>query len=778
MRPMWITFALGLSLLVAPSVIGKTAPQVSFATAGTSRGAAGAISRYTLRFSEQMVTLGDPRGTSPVKIECPVSSRGRWMDGQTFVVDFETALPGGVKCKISLRQGLKAQSGYFVEGTSHFEIDTGGPSVRAVLPTEGEGGIEEDQAFLFATNSVATTQSINASVYCAVDGIGEEIEVDVLGRDVAAKLLRDLGDDDWQSRNFLESAGLPKLVSADATDRSAAFSTVTALKCRRPLPPGRDVSLVWGAGVASANGHKAGRDQRFDFSVRTAFSARFECSRVNPQAGCNPVGNARVHFTAPIPLEQAKAIRLSFTNGPRIGPKIDHDDEENSTISDLVFKGPFPASARAVLTLPLGLKDESGRLLSNAARFPLEVKFDESPPLVKFAAPFGIVEAREGGLLPVTVRAVEARLGQSVRAINGDMFKVDATDGEVAKWLRDVNEAGNSDFRDESRGKETVSVNYTGTTSLLKGSGSAISLAPPGGGKAFEVVGIPLRQPGFYIVELASPILGKTLLGRSTTRYVATSALVTNMAVHFKWGRERSLAWVTTLDSAESVAKADVRITDSCTGKLIARGSSDSDGRFAAANLPPPDTYTGCSAEQSHPLMISARSNGDFSFTLTSWGDGIKPYDFDLPYGWSEKGDIFHTVFDRALVRQGETVNMKHIMRHPFGGGFSVVKPFSGTLKLVHQGSDTEFSMPLEIGADGIGETWHRKARQWAIMCCKSLWVKRLFILNNLLKSTNLGCQQCELQFRDLGKHLCALARCRLICLLAIYRAAQQPICP
>jgi hypothetical protein len=36
--------------------------------------------------------------------------------------------------------------------------------------------------------------------------------------------------------------------------------------------------------------------------------------------------------------------------------------------------------------------------------------------------------------------------------------------------------------------------------------------------------------------------------GASRTMYVRTSALVTNLGVHFKLGRENSLAWVTTLD--------------------------------------------------------------------------------------------------------------------------------------------------------------------------------------------------------------------------------------
>mgnify|MGYP006213801529 CR=1 FL=1 len=55
-----------------------------------------------------------------------------------------------------------------------------------------------------------------------------------------------------------------------------------------------------------------------------------------------------------------------------------------------------------------------------------------------------------------------------------------------------------------------------------------------------------------------------------------------------------------------------------------------------------------------NPLMVSARKGDDMSFTLTTWGEGIRPYDFELPYGYQAAEDIIHTVFDRALVRQGE----------------------------------------------------------------------------------------------------------------------------
>jgi hypothetical protein len=50
---------------------------------------------------------------------------------------------------------------------------------------------------------------------------------------------------------------------------------------------------------------------------------------------------------------------------------------------------------------------------------------------------------------------------------------------------------------------------------------------------------------------------------------VRTSALVTNLGVHFKLGRENALAWVTTLDKGQPVAGATVQVSD-CRGNELA----------------------------------------------------------------------------------------------------------------------------------------------------------------------------------------------------------------
>jgi uncharacterized protein YfaS (alpha-2-macroglobulin family) len=96
------------------------------------------------------------------------------------------------------------------------------------------------------------------------------------------------------------------------------------------------------------------------------------------------------------------------------------------------------------------------------------------------------------------------------------------------------------------------------------------TMPKPGGGKAFEVVGIPLRKPGFYVVELASPKLGAGLALGKGPAYVSSAALVTNMVAHFKHGAESSLVWVTSLDKGKPVAQAQVAVRDytaSCCGR-------------------------------------------------------------------------------------------------------------------------------------------------------------------------------------------------------------------
>ena len=69
---------------------------------------------------------------------------------------------------------------------------------------------------------------------------------------------------------------------------------------------------------------------------------------------------------------------------------------------------------------------------------------------------------------------------------------------------------------------------------------------------------------------------------------------------------------------------------------------------------------------------MTARKEGDLSFMLSTWNDGISPWQFNLGGGAMAGPVIAHTVFDRPLFRAGETVSMKHFVRVRTGEGFKL----------------------------------------------------------------------------------------------------------
>jgi len=54
---------------------------------------------------------------------------------------------------------------------------------------------------------------------------------------------------------------------------------------------------------------------------------------------------------------------------------------------------------------------------------------------------FGIIEAREGATLPVTVRAIEPDLVGKASHVTGQMVRLQASDAEIADWLRRLDKA-------------------------------------------------------------------------------------------------------------------------------------------------------------------------------------------------------------------------------------------------------------------------------------------------------------------------------------------------
>jgi len=220
--------------------------------------------------------------------------------------------------------------------------------------------------------------------------------------------------------------------------------------------------------------------------------------------------------------------------------------------------------------------------------------------------------------------------------------------------------------------------------------------ADQGDERPLEVIGVPVIEPGFHVLEIESPRLGQALLGENQPMYVRSGVLVTNLGVHLKQGRDDTLVWVTTLDEGAVVQDAAVRVLD-CSGRLLAEGRTDARGLWHHLGaLDAPDycqdtglsgVYVSARIDQEHTL---ARGKADFAFVLSEWNGGMEPWRFNVPTDTRPQPTVVtHTAFDRTLFRAGETVSMKHFVRAQTRDG--LVLPLSDqlpdTLLIEHQGS-------------------------------------------------------------------------------------------
>jgi uncharacterized protein YfaS (alpha-2-macroglobulin family) len=697
---------------------GISEPRVeSFSPQGTVK----SVRQVAARFSEAMVALGDPRLPAPFLVDCPEKGAGRWADTRNWVYDFDRDLPAGVVCRFTLDPKAHTLSGKALTGEARFAFDTGGPAIRASLPEGGDTRIDEHQAFVLALDAPADPESIRAHARCEIAGLSEQVEVDLLSGEAREKILgqrRLLG---YAYYSLLWKDGEETLARVKDDALQKAESLLAVLQCRRALPPETEVRLIWGKGVRAASGVETAEDQVLSFKTRPAFTARLQCQRVNAQAACLPMLPLKLAFSAPVRAEDLMRARVVDGSG-KVYPAETIDAAKTPYADEVSFRGPFPEKAQLRVELPQDFRDDAGRHLENADRFPLPTATDEYPPLAKFSGDFGIIEREAGGVLPVTLRNLEpAVAGQRLvveapDGIPGRVKRLDQSDGEIARWIERVREAGRlrGDWVEGGPDGKPKWKEETGSESVFGAEDRAepITLPKPLGEKEFEVVGIPLEKSGFYVVELASPKLGASLLGENRPRYVAAAALVTNLAVHFKWGREASAVWVTTLDKAEPVGGAAVRISDYCSGRTLWEGKTGADGvaRIGEKVLGNPHGYSGCEEGGSAPLFVSARTSDDLGFTVSSWNNGIQPSDFNLRTGDYEGPELVHTVLDRALFRAGETASMKHFLRRHTLQGFGLPENFAPSfVELTHSGSDQQYKFPVRFDGQGIAET------AWAI---------------------------------------------------------------
>ena len=654
------------------------------------------IRQVQVRFSAPMVSFGDPRGVEPFDIECPEKGSARWADSKNWIYDFDRDLPGGIRCEFRAKETLRTLAGNPIGGQRNFSFSTGGPAIINSVPHEGSQAIDEEQIFILELDVEAPEASIFANVFFVIEGISERVGVRILSGDEREALLKS------QYRYRLKQAAALRVIQA-----------------KQKFPAGSKVSLVWGRGVSSQSGVSNSADQILPFQTRTPFSVRFHCPRENAQADCVPVTPMRLSFSGAVDWSAANSARLVGPAGRQWLPERLPYEAQDKYVHEIIFKGPFPEKSEFKLSLNPGITDDAGRKLTNAGSFPLTVKTAEYPPLAKFAANFGILELKAKPMLPVTLRNIERMVAASSLEVTEGESSIEAADDvrddkslagkiqgkllrvptdmstQILLWLRKI----------EQRTWEDREKSVFSPAAATKA--RSFSIPKLQSAKNFEVVGIPIPEPGFYVVEIKSEILGAALLGQPKPMYVPAAVLVTNLSVHFKWGIESSLVWVTTLDKARPAKDSLVKVSD-CKDTVLWEGRTDRDGIARPSKLPAREDLRPCSYNSlDRGLMVTAELEGDMAFVNSSWDEGIEPWRFGLPTEYEQGLVAAHTVFDRSLFRAGESVNMKHFLRRHVTAGFAPFpdneKPKS--LVIQHSGSEQKYEFPLTWDSLGIAET-------------------------------------------------------------------------
>ncbi|WP_280153460.1 MG2 domain-containing protein [Piscinibacter sp. XHJ-5] len=751
MQPAFLLRAAGAIALSSTAALAAAATMATF----SPQGEVAQVRQARASFSQAMVRFGDPRLPSPFDIACanptPLTGSARWVDDRTWVYDFTRDVPAGVRCEFKLKPGIKALNGDAVTGATEFRFGTGGPAIVRAYPQPGDHStVEEEQVFVLLLNGPATPASIEKNGYCEVSGIGERVGLKVISGPVREAILK----------------------AVNLVPQQARAVTV---QCARPLPSDARVEVAWGAGIATPSGVATTAERRLGYRVRKPFAASFTCERVNSRADCLPIRPLRVEFSSPVPRRFAERIVLvapdgarkpvmeqgrgenaeqliSFGEGTlrkflyifRRSPGEASADPADSGVSAVQFSAPLPENAKLRIELPQDLRDDAGRALGNADAFPLETRTAAAPALVKFpAATFGVLELNAEPTLPVTLRQVEADLKtQAVSLAPGAVRDLRvADDAAVIEWLArvkryDENQLPRAEVERElgirlpaparsakGRDDDEGDLVQTRSLSLLSRDRAARRLSLPLAGatepRPFEVVGIPLPQAGFHVVEIESPRLGAALLGRNSPLYVRTSVLVTNLGVHFKWGAVNSVVWVTTLDTARPVADAQLQISD-CRGDVVWKGRSDANGHALVAQELPRLPWNHCHGRDGGDsgreagYFVSARStdaagHADMAFVWSTWSEGIEAWRFHIDT--SAQGiasqNRFHSVLDRSLLRAGQKVSMKHHARRELMSGLALVEPseLPAELRIVHEGSGQKFTQPLQWRAGRHAES-------------------------------------------------------------------------
>jgi hypothetical protein len=599
-------------------------------------------------FSEPMVALGRiPSNPSPPWIGITPAMTGRWRwSGTTtliFTPDPDTPLPFATRYTVNVAATTGSAAGQRLGTPYEFTFTT--PTVRLTSARWRRQGNRYDRPLALALTFNQPVRAADVLAHVTARYRPHEFDAPApTSAERARMTARDPADVqrfDARVASARQAAARTDAVPlrlAATWDREVfpASDTLVVLETVSVPPAGTWIDLTVGTSMPSPQGPETPPEPQTSLATPDPvfFSYGPEC-----RVACDPSDYNGIRFSAQIEAAAfAAALGVRDISDPAREEPIAAtgrvaaaglDTSSYHGVDDGGFDRQPPARTWA-LRLSSSLTAIDGQALGYAPVHIIENWHERA--FASFGDGHGVWEIAGGRTLPFYAR--------NYQTVTQHMLSLDARD--LMPRILELERVG---FVARPPGAGT-SRRLNVTPDQIQSHGLDVTAALSASGTGLAWVAIEPGDP----IEKARPRPWTT----------STVVQVTNLGITVKDSPQSTLVFVTSLDTGDPVADAQVTIVNTKNDEVW-RGRTAPDGVVLAPALPlrTPDRWYELS------FLVMAEKGGDVAYLGSNWNEGIMPWSFSLPFGlWESTNILRGSVFsDRGVYKPGEDAHVKAIAR-------------------------------------------------------------------------------------------------------------------